>query len=382
MLAPVLIIIIATSVLLIFLLSATDENKKGWIQFFAKGKDSGFSFKEIELLKRLAVKSKLEDPKSLFFSNKQLDTCISSLIKNLRLAGTENEKENQDFLSKLYEFRKKIEMEKPRIKNGIPSSRQISEGQNLRVLVKDYGVYQSQVIKNISGYLTISRPMSNKIPATFSWMGLKLSVYFWRDEDAGYVFDSEVQDEVFSKGISSLKISHSDTLFRTQKRKSVRVKKHKAAFLYPVVNESEIHKIEENPGIKCFIEDLSDSGCCITVGGKAQPGLRVKAQFHLNNSLICMAGTVRMVEHKEEMNRSKLHVEADPLPIEVRNQILGDVFGMLPEEEEELPFRMLGEEAEAEGTASGAEPKVVPKMPPEDDGEEYTAVESEVSKAG
>ena len=223
MLAPILIIVIAVSALLILLLSVTDQNKKGWVQFYAKGKDSGFSFKEIELLKRLAVKSKLEDPATLFFSQKQLDNCISSLIKNLRLAGTEGDKENQDFLSKLYEFRKKIEMEKPRIKNGISNSRQISEGQNLRILVQNYGVYHSQVIKNTSGHLTISRPVNDKIPATFSWMGMKLSVYFWRSEDAGYVFDSEVQDEVFSKGISSLQISHSDALFRTQKRKSVRV---------------------------------------------------------------------------------------------------------------------------------------------------------------
>jgi len=378
MLAPFLIIIIAASALVILLLSMTDQNKKGWVQFYAKGKDAGFSFKEIELLQRLAAKSKLEDPTTLFFSQKQLDTCIKALVKNMRLAGTENEKENQDFMSKLYEFRKKVEMEKPRIKNGISSSRQISEGQNLRILVKGYGVYQSQVVKNGNSSLIISRPVSNKIPGTFSWLGMKLSVYFWRDEDAGYVFDSEVEDEVFSRGIASLKISHTDSLFRTQKRKSVRVKKHKAAFLYPVVNEEELNKIEENPGIKCFIEDLSDTGYSIAIGGKAQPGLRVRAQFQLNNSLICVAGTIRSVDYKEEANKSLLHVEADPLPIEIRNQILGEVFGMYPEEEEELPFRMLGEEAE----------EMVAELEPEEEGgnggEGYFAGDSgnsEVSEA-
>jgi len=370
MLVPVLIIVIASSALLILFLSITDQSKKGTVQFYAKGKDLGFSLKEIELLQRLATKSNLEDPMTLFFSNKQLDACIKTLIRNFRLAGTENDKANQDFLSKLYDFRKKVEMEKPKIKNGISNSRQINDGQNLRILVKGYGVYQSQVVKNSNAYLTISRPVSNKIPGTFSWMGMKLSVYFWRDEDAGYVFDSEVQDEVFSKGVASLKISHTDSLFRTQKRKSVRVKKHKAAFLYPVVNEEELNKIEENPGVKCFIEDLSDTGCSITVGGKAQPGLRVKAQFYLNISLICMAGTVRSVEYKEEVNRSLLHVEADPLPIEIRNQILGEVFGMLPEEEEELPFRMLGEEAA----------EVASEMEPENDGEELVAGDSEGSE--
>jgi len=371
MLLPVLVVAIIGSFLAIFLLSITDQNKKGWVQFYAKGKDSGFSFKEIELLQRLAVKSKLEDPTTLFFSNRQLDTCIRDLVKSLRMAGTENEKVNQDFLSKLYDFRKKIEMEKPKIKNGISNSRQISDGQNLRVLAKGYGVYKSQVVKNTSSYLAISRPVNSKLPATFSWQGMKLSLYFWRNEDAGYVFDTEVIDEVFSKGIASLKVSHSDSLFRTQKRKSIRVKKHKAAFLYPVLNEDELNKIEENPGIKCFIEDLSDTGCAITIGGRAQPGLRIKAQFYLNNSLICMAGTVRSVEYKEDLNRSLLHVEADPLPIEIRNQILGEVFGMLPEEEEELPFRMLGEEAD----------EMAAEMEPEEGSEEFFPAESEVSGA-
>jgi len=376
MLLSVLVIAIAGSILAIGLLSVTDKNKKGWIQFYAKGKDSGFSFKEIELLQRLATKSKLEDPSALFFSNRILDKCIRDLVRSLRLAGTENDKANQDFLSKLYDFRKKIEMEKPKVKNGISNSRQISDGQNLRILVKGYGVYKSQVVKNTNNYLAISRPVNNKLPASFSWQGMKLSVYFWRDEDAGYVFDTEVEDEVFSKGIASLKIGHTDSLFRTQKRKSIRVRKHKAAFLYPVVSEDELNKIEENPGIKCFLEDLSDTGCAVTIGGRAQPGLRIKAQFYLNNSLICMAGTVRSVDYKEDLNRSLLHVEADPLPIEIRNQILGEVFGMLPEEEEELPFRVLGEEAE--DMATEMEPE---EAGSEDEGEELFSTESGVSGA-
>jgi c-di-GMP-binding flagellar brake protein YcgR len=212
-------------------------------------------------------------------------------------------------------------------------------------LVSGSGVYKSRIIKNTNQYLTISRPSSNKIPGSFAWTGLKISVYFWREDDAGYVFDSEVLDEVYSKGIASLKISHAESLFRTQKRKSVRVKLHKSAFLYLVTSEEDANKLEINPGLKCFLEDLSDTGCAITIGGKAAANLRIKVQFALNNNPIVMSGTVRNVEFKEDTNRSLLHIEADPLPIEIRNRILGEVFGMLPEEEEDLPFRLLDEEA-------------------------------------
>jgi c-di-GMP-binding flagellar brake protein YcgR len=346
-LVPALIIIIVVSGIAMLAFSRSNKGKSAsWLQFYAKGKDAGFSFKEIDLLRRLAAKSNMEDPASLFWSQNQLDVCIRSLVRNIHMTGGDAETGSHDFLSKLYDYRKKIEMDKPRIKNGISNSRQIGEGQSLRILVSGSGVFKSQIVKNTNQYITISRPISGKLPGSFSWQGLKISVYFWREDDAGYVFDSEVMDEVFSKGIASLKISHSDALFRTQKRKSIRVKLHKSAFLYILASEEDAGKIEVNPGLKCFLEDLSDTGCAITIGGKAVSGLRIKVQFALNNVPIVMTGTVRSVEYKEDLNRSLLHIEADPLPIDIRNQILGEVFGMLPEEEEDLPFRLLSEEAE------------------------------------
>jgi len=108
--------------------------------------------------------------------------------------------------------------------------------------------------------------------------------------------------------------------------------------------------------MKCFLEDISDTGCAVTVGGKAEPGLRVKVQFALNNAAVCMTGTVRSIEYKEDTNRSTLHIEAEALPIEIRNHILGEVFGMLPDEDEdELPFRVLDSEMPSLGANGGSE---------------------------
>ena len=345
MLVTILVIVIVVSGVLILIFSQQNKDKKkSWIQFFAKGKDAGFSFKEIELLRRLAVKSALADPSALFWSQSQLDMCIRNMVRSTRLAGGGDQTTN-DFLSKLYDYRKKIEMEKPKVKNGISSSRQVDEGQILRLLVNGQGVYPSRVVKNIGQYLIIARPTSPKLPTSFTWTGLKLSVYFWRDDDAGYVFDSDVQDEVFSKGTASLKISHGENLLRTQKRRSIRIKTHKPAFLYILESDGPSHNVEMNPGLKCFVEDISDSGCAVLIGGKAAVGLRIKAQFILNNMPICISGTVRSMDYHEDTNKSMLHTEADPMPLETRNHILGEVFGMLPEEDEELPFKILDEEA-------------------------------------
>ena len=343
-----LFFVIAVLALVFFLVSRTKKKERSgnWVQFFSQGKEAGFSFKEIELLRRIATQCNIEEPCALFWSQQQLDICIRHMVRSVRMSGETEEQGTQDFLSKLYDFRKKIEMDKPRIKNGISNSRQISDGQILRILVTGTGVFKSQVVKNSGQYMTISRPVNAKISTSLSWTGTKISVYFWREDDAGYVFDSEVIDEVYSKGISSLKIDHSDSLFRTQKRKSIRIKIHKAAFLYLARDDDVAGKIEITPGLKCFLEDLSDTGCAVAVGGKAESGMRVKVQFALDNTAICMLGTVRSVDFREEANRSILHIEADPLPIDVRNQILGEVFGMLPEDDDdELPFRVLDDEA-------------------------------------
>jgi len=342
----VIIIILVAGFLLFLLASHKNKRGPGWVQFFAKGKDAGFSLSEIELLHQLAIKLKLDEPTTLFFSQEKLDECIRALVKDMHNSGTEADSEDHHFLSKLYDYRKKIEMEKPKVKHGIKNSRHISEGQNLRILIIGMGVFKSQVIKNFSKEIIVSRPESDRLPVDFSWLEQQISVYFWRDGDAGYVFDTVVLDDCFTNGIPSLKIAHSDSLFRTQKRKSIRVRMHKPAFLYPVTNEEEAGAIEVNPGVKSFLEDLSDTGCAVSVGGKAFADMRLKVQFALNNDVICMSGTVRSVQYKADSNKSLVHIESDPLPIEKRNRILGEVFGMLPEDEDDLPFRMLGEEAE------------------------------------
>jgi c-di-GMP-binding flagellar brake protein YcgR len=351
----VLFILVVFGALIVYFFRANKEKKGTWLQFFAKGKDAGFSLQEIDLLRRLAVKADLEEPSSLFWSQHQLDICIRSLVRSIKASGGEKTPEDQNFLSKLYDFRKKIEMEKPKIKKGITNTQQIGESQRLRVLVTGAGVFSSRVVKNVSSYMTISRPLSSKAPVGLSWTGMPVSIYFWRNDDAGYVFDSEVLDEVFSRGISSLKIAHAESLVRTQKRKSIRIKTHKPAFLYLLAENEEPGRIEVAPGLKCFIEDISESGCAVIIGGKAAEGLRVKVQFALDNSPISMSGTVRSIEYKQDSNRSLLHIESDELPIETRNQILGEVFGMLPEDEEDepLPFRIAqNDEKQADNQSS------------------------------
>ena len=331
-----------------FTRSKKESTGGNWIQFYSKGKEAGFTIKDLEQLKRLIATCKIADPVSIFKSQKHLETVIHSEINSVRMAGEFNEPSTQDFLSRLFDYCKKLGLETAETKSRITNSRQISEGQSLRILVSGTGVYKSEVVKNFGNYLTISRPVNSKTTSSMQWDGLRISVYFWREDDAGYVFDTEVIDEVFSKGISSLKVEHNDSLFRTQKRKSLRVKYHKAAFCYMVSELDNPHSLEKYAGLKVMMDDISDTGCAFRVNGQATVGLRLKVQFSLDKVPICMPGIVRSVDYNREANISVVHMEADTLPIGTRNHILCQVFDLLPEEDdEELPFRVLEEEADA-----------------------------------
>lgn len=347
----IIVFIILFIVVGYFLTHPRKESTGNWLAFFAKGKEAGFTIREMEQLKHMATACNIKDPLIIFKSQQNMETVIRTLVHTVRMSGEINDLPTQDFLSKLFDYCKKIEMEVKENKIRIATTRQIEEGQVLRILVPSVGVFKSEVVKNYGNYLTISRPTNQKINAAIQWHGLSISVYFWREDDAGYVFDTEVTDEVFSKGISSLKIEHNDSLFRTQKRKHLRVKFNKPAFLYLLKNFESPHILEKSPGLICMMEDISESGCAFSVAGQASEGLRLKVQFSLDRVPICIPGTVRSVDYHKETNRSVVHMEADPLPIGTRNHILCEVFDLLPEEdEEELPFRVLEDDTESQKT--------------------------------
>ncbi|MEJ5189186.1 MAG: PilZ domain-containing protein [Breznakiellaceae bacterium] len=342
-----LFLILLGGALVVLFLSARKGPNYSWVEFFARGKDAGFSFAEINLLRRLALMVKLEDPTSLFWSEGQLDMCIREYLRRIQMTGEETKEETQKFLSKLYEYRKKVALEHPKVKKGLSSTRYIEVLQPLKVLVDGVGVYASKVIGNSSKYLSIERPAVPLRKGITDWKGRRLAIYFWRKDDAGYVFDTYVLNEVLMKGTYCLQVAHSDSLFRTQKRRSVRLRTHKPAYLYFLQEGDESpEKVETAPGLKCILQDLSDTGYAVVVGGKGKPEMKIKVQFEVNGEPLVMPGVVRSVDYNEEKNRSVLHVEAFPLSVLTRNRILAAVFGVIPETDYETIFRESSSETE------------------------------------
>ncbi len=320
---------------------------KHYLHFIITGLESGFRLQQIVFLGKIASTTGLENPTQLFWSVQALDRCTAEIVRRTRQTATENDPSTQSLLSGLYAYRTKIELDQSKKKRGLDSTRDIVVNQKIRILLRGVGVFSSRVLRVTAKTLVVDFPSGTKIPATsIKWQGKAVSVFFWRHEDAGYVFESVVVPDPVSEGKAVIHLTHSDSLVRSQKRKSVRVKCSVYAQMYLVKpNESLDSSLEPEPGMKCLLEDLSEDGAMIIIGGKAVRDMKIKLQFMIHDVLIVMAGTVRAVEFNRDTNQSRMHFECGELNPRMKNAVLTFVYNVLPEEEkEELDAIRLTEE--------------------------------------
>lgn len=333
------------------------------IDFFTTGLDSGFKFSEILLLHNIAEKAELEQPVSLYWSVPALNQGIATILKDARANGTESSERIQELLSKIYRYRTKIELD-PRNSHSMKSTKSMVPGQRLRIVLKGRGVFSSRVI-NAGRELVIELPIQKGMTYVpgHEWIGKSISVYFNRPGDASYVFDTEVHNSVMAGDRTSLFLAHSDNLFRTQKRKSVRCACQIFAQLYLVNQNMDKHSVEIEPGLKCLVEDISEDGAMIRIGGAGKKDINIKVQFPLEDKMVVMFGVVRAVEYNAQANQSRLHFEyIEPDPI-VKNNILTYVYKILPQDEKDALEAIQEAEKDVEIDAAEANGEIVDGKP-------------------
>lgn len=332
---------IFVAIIIVFLIlaaiSALYSAFKSQIHFMITGMDSGFSFGDLILLYRVASLCELEQPTSLFWSIAALTRCMSQINTQASADGNEMSQKHQQLMTKLYNYRTKIQNEADN-KKGLTDTFSLDKGQKLRIILPGKGVFATEIVANGQAIVVNVPRQKNMIPVTAEeWVGKVISVYLWRKGDARYVFDTTVTQSGLYIGKPSLFLNHSNNLIRTQKRKAVRVPCEIYAQLYiirsPVVNYQEV---ETKDGYKCLIQDISESGAMIKIGGKALENVQIKLQFTIKKMLILMFGVVRTVDYNEADNVSILHFECIHLEQPMRNEILSFVYNTLPENEKEI----------------------------------------------
>lgn len=307
------------------------------IDFFLKGLDEGFKFHELSTLWKVAVICNLEEPVSIFVSMPSLSKCISQIKSNSEAGGAINSARYQHILTKLYSFRNNIEKAEDK-KRGLDSTYSLANHQKLRIIFPGKGVFSSEIVNN-GREITIKLPtQKNQITIEGKdWVGQSINVYLWRTGDARYVFDTIVTHEGIFLGKPSLFLKHSTNLVRTQKRSAIRSKCHIMAELY-ILKEKVIdyNIIETKPGFKCLLEDISENGALVRIGGRGAPNVQMRLQFQVNNKLVVMFGIVRTVEFNQELNQSRLHFECVHIDPVMKNQVLSYVYNIMSDSEKEI----------------------------------------------
>lgn len=300
-----------------------------WVQFYVRGKEHGFKFRELNLLRRVAVENRLKNPTSLFWSERTLDRCIRGTIINFRANDKTEDESSVQFLNKLFDFRKRVEFNLPKYRLGIQSSRSMDAQQPIKITFPGGGVYTSKVVENMRKYLAVSYPRGKPLPFGVTWQGQKISVYFWRVDDAGYYFESRVIGDYMDRNYPILHITHSDQLVRAQKRSSVRAQLDTAGQIFPLRSIQQADESwESTGGFRCKMVDISEDGAAVIVGGRAKPGLPVKIQTEMDEEQIVLSGVIKGVNYRQNKNVSVLHIEAVAPGPQMKNKILTYVYGI------------------------------------------------------
>ncbi len=342
--------IIIVLILLLFVLVASFllySKIREKLNFYVTGLDNGFSLGDLNLLWKVSQLCNLEQPTALFYSIQSLSRCMNQITTQSVADGTNNTPKTQQLISKLFDYRTKIQ-NKADDKKGLDSTRGLSEGQKLSVIFPGRGVFLSEIVNNGKNIVISVPRRNNLIPFdTQEWVGHTINVYLWRAGDARYVFDSTVLDKAVFLGKPVLLLQQTENLLRTQKRKAVRAKCDMEAQLFIIKEKTTNYDtIETKNGYKCRIEDISESGALVRIGGKGVANIQMKLQFTINKMLIVMFGEIRNVEFNEEQNQSLLHFECTHLNPVMRNEILSFVYQILPDHDKEImdALTMVGED--------------------------------------
>ncbi|MGN0722965.1 MAG: PilZ domain-containing protein [Treponema sp.] len=307
------------------------------IEFILKGMDFGFNLSEIKLLWTTAKRCELSNPVSIYVSADVLTKCISDIKNSAEVDDTINYSNTQKILSKLYDFKAKIDSVEDK-KRGLESTKSLDVGQKLRIILPGKGVFYSEILSN--GHDLIIKLPTQKdqiIVEGKDWVNQSVSVYLWRKEDARYVFDTSVQGCGIFLGKAAIFLKHSSNLIRTQKRNSIRAKCDINGMLYIIRSKIvDYNAVENSGGYRCKIEDISEKGALIRIAGKGLSNLQIKIQFQLENRLIVMFGIVRTVEYNQNLNQSRLHFECVHIDSVMRNYILSYVYKILPQTEKDI----------------------------------------------
>ena len=299
----------------------------GWHSFNQLAKLRNLNRDETALLRRLVVTYKLSKPSLVFTSMNILDSCIQRQIRRLSLQEIRGESK-EDLINRYYRLRNKVV--RNRGVRGISTTRAIPLGARMRVEVQNFGQYSVQVNRNEDEFLGISIPV---LPAGkyVPWNKKKVRCFYWKEDDASYVFETKVIDVIITDEIQSICLKHVDHVTRSQKRvyprKSVRLP----------VYFSRVRVVQEAGRKKAVVDrrethwgtivDISVGGISIETTIPINRNNYVRVEFELREDYKMVAfGKVKRIEKNAARNTWIMHIQFTKIQKKDRNEIFAVLY--------------------------------------------------------
>lgn len=263
-------------------------------EFYSKGADNGFSMAEIKLLWSAVRHTDLPNPAVLYGSGDALDKVLNEIAGDRPFLSRDLSETETRLLKKMFAYRNKVEMSRPRYQSGLINTYSLPPGQPLTIRVDGVGLFASTVVKNEEKYLTITIPVGTQLPKGFSWRTAQLNVYFWRKNDAGYFFQTKLFERFYDLSNLHHKIYHRQNILRSQKRRSVRAPVAIPARLIPLRHHDE-ETAKNSFSLNCTITDLSEDGAALSINTWGKEDQLFRLQFKIREELVALTGQVKWV---------------------------------------------------------------------------------------
>jgi c-di-GMP-binding flagellar brake protein YcgR len=283
--------------------------------FRREAKRVGLTPSSAEVLENLVRMCKVKQPLMVFSSASLLDDTLKKGLYSLDNSRDLSVEDKESRRATIFQIKQTIE------RNGakgavLRSTNLLKPGQLLTITPEGASAYSSKVISNMKDFLTVSAP-AQPAGADTRWMrGTPLSVYLWRDNDAGYSFVSKVLGYDTVKGIPSVLIQHSRTLRREQRRRNRRREIMRQCFYYPIriVETGQGRKMERKASVEQsmrtlgIVVDLSAGGCAIQTMNPFERGKLAMVEFDIDRTAPIRAFGKVLNVHRQKGRGGIMHI--------------------------------------------------------------------------
>ena len=301
--------------------------------FRRTGRSMGLPAQHVEALENLVRITKVKQPFLVFTSAGMLDDVLRKGLYSIDAAREISNEERERRKALVFQIKQIIERN-ARKGAVLRSSTLLKPGQLLTVSPGGGGHFASKVISNMKDFLTISAP-AGAAGVEMRWMrGTPLAVYLWRENDAGYTFQSKVLGYDTVKGLSCVLIQHSKTLRREQRRKARRKQIMRACFSYPIkIVESGSPRrperkasVEQNLRTLGTVVDLSAGGCAIQTLSPFDKGKLIMVEFDIDRKAPIRSFGKVMSVHRRKGRGGIMHVMFTGVTRQYLNRICSFVY--------------------------------------------------------